>query len=280
MMRPRCLQRPHGASGGGVASAARRPAAAPRLAAPHRPQRPLAARCSAQGGRSPRSTMSEAGEKGRQQQQQAHTPRAAAGGHAEPEQGQQQPQQQPQEQRKAGQGQGQAWWRERRRQAQRAAGMTKLEELMRDTPGLNRLVDGTLILGDVVMVVATEVASERVPLDTMPYLAGVAACSWVLAGAVLGDYKGEPDPDANPLSNSLGWPVVVAIANACITWAAAMVPSMLGFSVLVANYLVPTEVVVDPARNGILSPQLEVSVALLVTMLCWRGMATRLRMRD
>jgi hypothetical protein len=31
----------------------------------------------------------------------------------------------------------------------------------------------------------------------------------------------------------LGWPVVVAVANACITWAVAMVPSMLGFSFLV-----------------------------------------------
>lgn len=38
-------------------------------------------------------------------------------------------------------------------------------------------------------------------------------------------------------SNSLGWPVVVAIANACITWAASMVPAMLGFSFLVGANL-------------------------------------------
>ncbi|KAI8474853.1 MAG: hypothetical protein J3K34DRAFT_406794 [Monoraphidium minutum] len=158
--------------------------------------------------------------------------------------------------------------------------MTELEEFMRETPGLNRLVDGTLILGDAVMVLATQAASERVPLGEAPYLAAVAALSWVLAGAVMGDYKAEPGPDDNPLSNMLGWPVVVSIANACITWAVAMVPSMLGFSILVSNYLVAPETVLELERDGMLSPQLEISVALLVTMLCWRGMATKLRMRN
>ena len=39
------------------------------------------------------------------------------------------------------------------------------------------------------------------------------------------------------------------------------------------------EVVLEVQRDGQLSPQLEISVAMLVTMLCWRGMAARLRMR-
>ena len=38
------------------------------------------------------------------------------------------------------------------------------------------------------------------------------------------------------------------------------------------------EVVLEVQRDGQLSPQLEVSVALLVTMTCFRGMAARLRM--
>jgi hypothetical protein len=133
--------------------------------------------------------MSEAGEKARQQQQQqAHSrpPSAVAGNHAEPEQARppqaEQPEQQQQQQQKTGQGQ--AWWRERRRAAQRAAGMTKLEEMMRDTPGLNRLVDGTLILGDVVMVVATEVrpVGGRAGRARLPAVAAAAAsCSQVVA---------------------------------------------------------------------------------------------------
>ncbi|KIZ01536.1 hypothetical protein MNEG_6425 [Monoraphidium neglectum] len=219
--------------------------------------------------------MSEASQKRRQQpQQQLEREDAAAASLTQPSQPTERPPgaEQRQQQRPAKQqGPGQAWWHERRRQQQRASGMTQLEEFMRDTPGLNRLVDGTLILGDAVMVLATEVASERVPVGELPYLAAIAVFSWILAGAALGDYKAVPDPDDNPLSNMLGWPVVVSIANACITWAVAMVPSMLGYSFLT---------VLELKRDGMLSPQLEVSVAMLITLICWRGMATRMRMRS
>jgi hypothetical protein len=43
------------------------------------------------------------------------------------------------------------------------------------------------------------VASERVPVGELPYLAAIAVFSWILAGAALGDYKAVPDPDDNPL---------------------------------------------------------------------------------
>jgi hypothetical protein len=55
--------------------------------------------------------------------------------------------------------------------------------------GFNRFQDGILILGDAVMVLATELSSERLPLEQLPYLGGVAVASWVFAGAVLGDYS-------------------------------------------------------------------------------------------
>jgi len=45
------------------------------------------------------------------------------------------------------------------------------------------------------MVIATEVSSERLPLEQVPALASVAVGSWILAAAVLGDYAMEPDPD-------------------------------------------------------------------------------------
>lgn len=48
--------------------------------------------------------------------------------------------------------------------------------------GFNRLLDGTLILGDAVMVIATELSSERLPLEQLPALGGVAVASWVIAG--------------------------------------------------------------------------------------------------
>jgi hypothetical protein len=57
----------------------------------------------------------------------------------------------------------------------------------------------------------------------VPALASVAILSWVAAGAILGDYAMLRDPDENPLSNAMGWPIFQAVVNAMITWALAMV---------------------------------------------------------
>eukprot|EP00775_Hariotina_reticulata_P005488 gene5488-5722_t len=155
---------------------------------------------------------------------------------------------------------------------------SRLETFFRTTPGFNRFIDGTLMFGDAVMVLATEVSSERLPFEQVPALASVAVGSWILAAAVLGDYAMEPDPDENPLSNALGVPILQAVVSAMITWAASMVVAILGFSWLVSHYLVEPELVLELTRDGMLSPQLEISVALLITMSCWRGMAARLRL--
>jgi hypothetical protein len=128
------------------------------------------------------------------------------------------------------------------------------------------------------MVLATELSSERLPLEQLPALASVAVLSWVVAGAALGDYMARPDPDANPLSDALGWPIFAAIVNAMITWAVALVVSLLGYSWLVSSFVVDPAMVMEVPHDGELSPQLEVSVALLITMSCWRGTAARLRL--
>lgn len=79
-------------------------------------------------------------------------------------------------------------------------------------------------------VIATEVSSERLPLEQVPALAAVATGSWILAAALMGDYAMEPDPDENPLSNALGWPVFQAVVDAMITWAVSMMVAIFGFS--------------------------------------------------
>lgn len=70
--------------------------------------------------------------------------------------------------------------------------VSQLEAFVRNTPVLNRFLDGTLILGDAVMLVATEASSERLPVEQIPALAAVAVSSWIIAGAILGDYTMEP----------------------------------------------------------------------------------------
>lgn len=128
------------------------------------------------------------------------------------------------------------------------------------------------------MVAATELSSERVPYEQLPALASVTVLAWVCAGAALGDYMKVADPDANPLSDAMGWPIFVAVANSMVTWAVGLVLSLLGYSWLVSSFIVDPEMVMEVAHDGQLSPQLEVCVALLITMSCWRGTAARLRL--
>ncbi len=57
----------------------------------------------------------------------------------------------------------------------------------------------------------------RLPLDELPALAAVTTLSWLLSSAVLGTYKGEADPDENPLSNAFGWPIFAVRLEALMT---------------------------------------------------------------
>lgn len=142
-------------------------AGAPLRALPLAPRAPLPplrlppGRIVPQAGRSPRSTMSEGAEKraaqakppsavaSAAQQRPASPGDAPSSSSAEQQQAQQQQGQRP--------GAGSPWWREQQRAKRRAAGMTPLEEYMRDTPGLDRFLDLPLMFGDIVMLLATEV---------------------------------------------------------------------------------------------------------------------------
>lgn len=54
---------------------------------------------------------------------------------------------------------------------------------------LSRFYDTTLLLGDAVMIAATEASSERIELSDMPTLIGVMLVAWLSAAAYNGDYR-------------------------------------------------------------------------------------------
>ncbi|KAJ9506470.1 hypothetical protein QJQ45_019452 [Haematococcus lacustris] len=164
--------------------------------------------------------------------------------------------------------------RERERKRQRSELVKKPGEP--EEAGGSWLSDGTLLVGDVVMVVATEVSSERIPLEVLPQLAGVMAGSWVMAGLLMGDYKGTMPESENWYLNLLG-PSFTAIINCCLTWSIAVTLALAVSSLCVANNILPSEPFFEDLATENLSPQLEVAVASLVTMCAWRGIAARLR---
>jgi hypothetical protein len=133
-------------------------------------------------------------------------------------------------------------------------------------------------MGDVVMIMATEASSDRVPWEQMPMFGLIMSTSWVLCGAVVGDYTMELFNDVDDLMIAAGWPTFLAILNASVTWGLSTFLCLGAYSWLVSHWIVePTMVLELKAQSG-LPAQLEINVALLVIMTSWRGIATKLRM--
>lgn len=158
-------------------------------------------------------------------------------------------------------------------------GGSQLDGLMRRHPLLSRFYDTTLLLGDCVMIAATQTSSERIPWSDIPALLGVLLVCWVAAGAWNGDYSpsGTRAHDDVPWQLSMLGPTFGSVLGAALTWAFAATGSVAAYAVLVARNAMDAAPVVEGLNSDDLSPQLEVVVALLITMTCWRGIASRLR---
>ncbi|KAG2491581.1 hypothetical protein HYH03_010148 [Edaphochlamys debaryana] len=158
-------------------------------------------------------------------------------------------------------------------------GGSHLDGAMRRHPLFSRFYDTTLLLGDCVMIVATEASSERIEWSAFPPLVGVMLAAWVAAGAWNGDYSpsGTRAHDDVPWQLSMFGPTYGAVLGAALTWAFASTAAVAAYAGLVAAGLLAAGPIVEDLNTEDLSPQLEVIVALLVTMTCWRGIAAKLR---
>ncbi|GLC45800.1 hypothetical protein PLESTB_001154600 [Pleodorina starrii] len=156
---------------------------------------------------------------------------------------------------------------------------SRLDTYMRKHPIFSRFYDTTLILGDCVMILATEASSERIDWSSFPALVGVLLVCWVAAGAWNGDYSpsGSRAHEDVPWQLSMLGPTFGSVLGAALTWAFASTASVAAYAVLVARNALDAAPVVEGLNTDDLSPQLEVVVALLITMTCWRGIASKLR---
>eukprot|EP00197_Chlamydomonas_leiostraca_P009660 CAMPEP_0202864216 /NCGR_PEP_ID=MMETSP1391-20130828/4548_1 /ASSEMBLY_ACC=CAM_ASM_000867 /TAXON_ID=1034604 /ORGANISM="Chlamydomonas leiostraca, Strain SAG 11-49" /LENGTH=187 /DNA_ID=CAMNT_0049543939 /DNA_START=78 /DNA_END=638 /DNA_ORIENTATION=- len=137
------------------------------------------------------------------------------------------------------------------------------------TPILNRFQDGTLILGDLVMVAATEFSSERLTdPGAVPILCGTMMASWLVASAAMGDYKGGVPSSDNWYLQVLG-PSFISVVDGMLTWALAAAISLVAYSVMVSTGTIEEAWILGDLATENLSPQLEIIVAMLITMSCW-----------
>jgi len=147
-------------------------------------------------------------------------------------------------------------------------------------PVLARLIDGPLILGDAVMIAATEFSSQRIPwTEDTKWLLCVAVLSWFTAGVILGDYRGQAPYNDNLYVQLVLGPIFIGVLDCTVTWAVASVLGSLGYAILVNHNVIDPTWIMDGLGTDDLSPQLEVGVAALIIMPCWRGMALKLRYR-
>ncbi|GAX73910.1 hypothetical protein CEUSTIGMA_g1360.t1 [Chlamydomonas eustigma] len=142
----------------------------------------------------------------------------------------------------------------------------------------SRVADGALILGDAVMLIATEMSSERLLWDEEAlYLVGTAVLSWFIAAAALGDYTGKPPSSENPFIQMFLGASFVSLLDATVTWAVAAILAASSYAVLVSQAVIDSSPLMEGLWTEDLSPQLEIAVASLITMSCWRGIATKMR---
>ncbi|KAG1670752.1 hypothetical protein FOA52_013979 [Chlamydomonas sp. UWO 241] len=132
-------------------------------------------------------------------------------------------------------------------------------------------------MGDAVMMAATELSSQRIPWDEEKWLMGIAVGTWFIAAVLIGDYRGRVPSNDNLYVQMVLGPVFIACVDTTVTWAVATVLATIGYTWLVSHAVIDSQWVMDGLGTDDLSPQLEIAVASLIIMPCWRGMAAKLR---
>lgn len=124
------------------------------------------------------------------------------------------------------------------------------------------------------MIAATELASDRVPLSEAGILSAIMLAAWVPVALIKGDYRVKR-------KDTLYYNVILlnAMQNSMTTWMLAVPVALAVYSYLAPENVVDALVLLLPEDSAAhLPPQLEVMVADLITLCCWRGVYAILRL--
>jgi hypothetical protein len=167
----------------------------------------------------------------------------------------------------------------RKKPDKKTQNLSNFEAFFRKAPFFKQYADGTMLLGDCVMILATQYSSGQISYNDSSFLGLVVLLSWVCFGGSRGDYNGKGDDYDNEAALfNMGIPLFAAMVNSCVTWAGTCTVSVAVFAFLIShNLMEPGAVWVIPAGADI-PPETEVLVAMLITMSCWRALLLRFRM--
>eukprot|EP00873_Tetraselmis_striata_P025674 jgi/Tetstr1/445938/TSEL_033567.t1 len=146
---------------------------------------------------------------------------------------------------------------------------SKAKEQAKRKPEEQESWDPRMVGGDMVMLIATELASERIPLRDQGFMCLVVCSAWVMVASARGDYKhSNLDLDA-----FAGWftlaPMLASMQAALYTWV-LFAPAVAGLLSYLAARGVVDPAIVEQAEE--VSPAvIEVMWGSLLTMTSWRG---------
>lgn len=132
-----------------------------------------------------------------------------------------------------------------------------------------------LAVGDAIMIAATHLASNVIPLEDQPALITTVVLTWFVVALVKGDYT-PGDEQSSRLAKEMGYNVFYSITGVLLTWVLFVPVSLVCYASLVSQNLVDPGVIVGVVPGRDVSAELEVLLSVLVTLACWRGTHTLL----
>uniref|UniRef100_A0A061RMX3 Uncharacterized protein n=1 Tax=Tetraselmis sp. GSL018 TaxID=582737 RepID=A0A061RMX3_9CHLO len=137
--------------------------------------------------------------------------------------------------------------------------------------------DPVLVAGDLLMLIATDLASERIPLRDQGFLGFVVCTVWLLAATARGDYN-RSGLDGEPLSAwSLFGPMMASMQSALYTWV-LFAPAAGALVCYMVSHGLFDPAVLEAAEGGRGPAISEVFVGSFLTMASWRGIYVGLYM--
>lgn len=128
-------------------------------------------------------------------------------------------------------------------------------------------LDSSMIWGDIMMLTATELASERLPKQVTGVLSLTLLAAWIGVATAKGDYTVKQQ---HTFSYQYAYGILLGMQQAAITWLLFVPTAMAMYACLVSHHLLDSSVFRVPPGARV-SPEGEVMIAALFTLMSWRG---------
>lgn len=141
-------------------------------------------------------------------------------------------------------------------------------------PSSKNVLDTTMAWGDILTLLATELASERIPMSVCGIHCTVTILAWVGVATAKGDYRYRPP---SFLFGAQQRAMLLACLSGALTWALFVPTVLASYASMVTHHFLDPSLLVQHSSEHQLPAQLEVIFAALWSVSSWRGVYAGLR---